>query len=682
MRKNLRRGLAALSAGALLTAGSTAMVYADDPQDPESPEIVNVAIDSDEERAPEVSVSYVPDWNSATALNDGKTTDAEGHGDVWGTYGDVQETHWAEYTWPDPVTVSASNVWFWNDEPDPGNVRPPESWSLEYFDDEADEYVAIDAEYPVEGDSGQIRGPNEVTFDEVTTTQLRMLVNAQPMAADPEDEDAEEDSWYAVAATEWEVIGYYHGEGAPEPEPEDPNAPLDWEDVSRRTLAGEAPELPEQMWVISENGPLAYYDVIWDDDGIAWDETVTVTGTIADFDLEVEATVYVVDALDAGIDYLEYSSTITTPGVAPECPATVTAAFEDGSSSSDLPVEWEELDAADYAEAEQFGDILGAVENAPEEAICTYFVVDPEEGDDLPPVVNIEIDDSPAGTGWYLESPSFTLEAEALSGDLETVEYSLDGGSTWTEYTDETEVTEEGEVVITARATDDEGREGDAERTINVDTRAPETTVDYDINAEAGSARFTLETIDPEPGSGLRRVLFSYGTSEDPTNLGENEMWATYEDPFSVSLRDVPVFVHVHSQDYAGHQEETQTFELPSLDEVEAPGDGDDEDGNGDDGSGEDGDDQDGSGDDGSDEDGDDEDGSDEDGSDEDDSEQDGQGGAAADGAGSGGSDDPDAGVPGDDLPRTGATTVPLAIAALVLLALGFGTYRVSRARN
>src|SRR5690625_2131633 len=248
MRKNLRRGLAALSAGALLTAGSTAMVYADDPQDPESPEIVNVAIDSDEERAPEVSVSYVPDWNSATALNDGKTTDAEGHGDVWGTYGDVQETHWHEYTWPDPVTVSASNVWFWNDEPDPGNVRPPESWSLEYLDDEADEHVAIDAEYPVEGDSGQIRGSNEVTFDEVTTTQLRILVNAQPMDADPEEEDSEEDSWYAVADKEGHVIGYYHGEGAPEPEPEDPNAPLDWEDVSRSEERRVGKECSSRWW--------------------------------------------------------------------------------------------------------------------------------------------------------------------------------------------------------------------------------------------------------------------------------------------------------------------------------------------------------------------------------------------------------------------------------------------------
>src|SRR5690625_6585872 len=94
-------------------------------------------------------------------------------------------------------------------------------------------------------------------------------------------------------------------------------------------------------------------------------------------------------------------------------------------------------------------------------------------------------------------------------------------------------------------------------------------------------------------------------------------MWATYEDPFSVSLRDVPVYVHVHAQDYAGHQEETQTIELPPLDEVEDPGDGDDEDGSGDDGSGEDGDDQDGGGDDGSDDDGSGEDGSDQDRSEE-----------------------------------------------------------------
>ena len=658
MRKNLRRGLAALSAGALLTAGTTAIVYADDPQDPEAPEIVNVASAADEYRAPEVTVSFVPDWNDADALNDGKTTEDIGHGEVWGTYGQNQETHWAEYVWPDPVTVSGSNVWFWNDEPNPGNVRPPESWSLEYFDEDADEYVAIDAEYPIVGDSGQIRGPNEVTFDEVTTTQLRLLIDAQPNG----------DSWYSVAATEWEVIGYYHGEGEPEPEPDDPNAPVESEEVTRRVITGAAPELPGQVWVLPKDGPLAYHDVIWDVDGVAWDETVTITGAVSGFDLEVEATVYVVDSLAAELEYFDYAATITTPGAAPVCPATVTGLFDDGSSSNDFPVAWETVDPSDYAEAEQFGDIAGVVAAVPEEeAVCTYFVLDPEEGTNLPPVVNIELDDSPAGTGWFLEAPAFTLEAEALSGELELVEYSLNGGSTWTEYTEATEVTEEGELVIMARATDDEGREGTSEREINVDTRAPETVIEYDINAASASARFTLETIDPEPGSGLRRVLFSYGTSDDPTNLGENEMWATYEDPFSVSLRDEPVYVHVHSQDFAGHQEETQTIELPPIDEVD-PGDGDG-DGDGDGGSGED-DDGDGDDQDGADEGG--QDGADQDGADQDGSDQDGTGSDGTD------SDKRPAG----DLPRTGATVLPIAIAALVLLALGFGAFRVSRARN
>src|SRR5690606_29923093 len=36
------------------------------------------------------------------------------------------------------------------------------------------------------------------------------------------------------------------------------------------------------------------------------------------------------------------------------------------------------------------------------------------------------------------------------------------------------------------------------------------------------------------------------------------------EEPFSITLReDVPIYVHIHSQDAAGNQEVTQTVELP-----------------------------------------------------------------------------------------------------------------------
>src|SRR5699024_11442250 len=70
----------------------------------------------------------------------------------------------------------------------------------------------------------------------------------------------------------------------------------------------------------------------------SWDEDTTVTGSIAEPEATVSADVYVVDNLDADIEYLEYAATITTPGNAPVCPTTVTAAYDDGSRSEERRV--------------------------------------------------------------------------------------------------------------------------------------------------------------------------------------------------------------------------------------------------------------------------------------------------------------------------------------------------------
>src|SRR5699024_4530513 len=123
-----------------------------------------------------------------------------------------------------------------------------------------------------------------------------------------------------------------------EPAPENPDDPLEWEEVTRRTVAGEAPSLPEKVWGIPEDGPLGYYDVDWDTSDASWDEDTTVTGSIAEPEATVSADVYVVDNLDADIEYLEYAATITTPGNAPVCPTTVTAAYDDGSRSEERRV--------------------------------------------------------------------------------------------------------------------------------------------------------------------------------------------------------------------------------------------------------------------------------------------------------------------------------------------------------
>lgn len=538
----------------------TTVAIADDGDNPSSEsasEPINVAY-KESDFAPSVKVSYVPGWNSADALHDGITTDNVGHGEVWGTYGEFLPEHWAEYEWEDSVEIVSSNVWFWNDAPDPGNVLSPESWKLQYEDESTHEWVDIDAEYPIDQGEGQIVGPNTVTFDKVITKKLRLTLRAKP----------QDDSFFSVAATEWEVFGWSLADPPTEPEPENPNAPLEWEDVAVQTVMGEGLRMPDSIWGVPENGPLSYYKVEWDLSSVDANTVgqYPVVGNVPSLETKVSGTVYVVETLSQ-INNVDYVSTITTPGVAPVCPATVGASFEDDTRSSQVPVTWTQVSADSYAQAEQFGDIVGFVEGYESEVICTFWVVEPTDSSQLPPVVTISFNNSPAGSGWFVEAPILSIDAQERGGKVESIEFSINDGNTWNVWSEPVALEGEGEISVIARATDVNGNIGQLQEptVIKVDTRAPETGIDYTVDKEKGIATFTLNSVDPEPGSGVSRVLFSYGTSDDPTNLEENEMWATYEDPFSVTLRDVPVYVHVHAQDAAGHQEETQTVRLDPV---------------------------------------------------------------------------------------------------------------------
>lgn len=541
-----RASLATAAALALGLPLAATAVADDDP--------VNVA-HQDFAGAPDITVSYVPDWNRAAALNDGSSTFA-GHGDVWGTYGDSAAEHWAQYTWEDPVEITSSQIWFWHDEPDPGNVRVPESWRLEYRDLDTGDFVPIELEdYPIATGSQQVQGPNEVDFDVVETDALRVVLAAQESGA----------GYYAVAATEWEVWG---SQPVVEPEPEDPEAPIEVEQVHVRTTAGTQPVLPDELWVLPEYGPLRYEPVSWDPvpaEDLEVGE-VPVSGELAELEESVEGTIHVVEELDDEIVWLDYAATLTMPGVAPVCPSTVLATFGDDSMDSTLPVEWDDAAPEDYAEAESLFDITGAVAGTDLTAVCTVFVLEPAD-EEPGPLVFIEWLSAPDGSGWYTDLPQFEIVAEPVGAAVDTVEYSVDGGESWSEYTGTTTVEVEGEVELTARATDVDGIVRESSSTVKIDATPPETAIDWQLSDDGAFAEFTLTADDGELGSGVARTLFSAGPDSDPENPDDlNDMWATYEDPFQIALReDAPTYVHVHSQDAAGNQEETQTVELPTA---------------------------------------------------------------------------------------------------------------------
>jgi hypothetical protein len=90
--------------------------------------------------------------------------------DWWPTRG---TTEWAQYTFETPVTVSESEI-YWFDDTGRGQVRVPASWRLLYKDGEEWRPVSGAGSYGVEKDRY-----NRVTFTPVTTTALRLEVTMQ-----------------------------------------------------------------------------------------------------------------------------------------------------------------------------------------------------------------------------------------------------------------------------------------------------------------------------------------------------------------------------------------------------------------------------------------------------------------------------------------------------------------------
>ena len=541
---------------ALLGAAATAMpaTAADEP--------FNVALASGA-NAPAVEVSYVPSWNSSAALNNGASGATNTLSAMWGTWGapgsPTQDI--ATYTWENPVTVSSSKLFLWQNHLTPGGdsgVMIPAAWKLEYRTS-AGEWAPVTGAgltypLPVLNTSAPVTSQPAVqaNFDAVTTTAVRLVLDRVVFSGQRK----------ATSVIEWEVWGV----NAPvvEPEPEDPNAFIDAEQVAVRTQTGTAPALPEQVWVIGENGPLRYVDVEWAPVGASSYASAgefEVLGDPAGYDGQsVTAEVAVADEFSDVIDDIDYAVTITTPGVVPVLPETVRATYDDGTAASDVAVEWDAIEATAYADADAIFDVPGTVEGFEPGAVATVFVVEPLS--QAEPIVAIEFDSAPQGSGWYTTAPTVTITAEETASPIASIEYSLDG-ETWTPYTEPFEVSAQGEVTVGARASSEDDAVGEASETIKVDTVAPETGVDW-IVVDGTSALVTLTPSDAEPGSGVTRTVWSDGPDASPT--GEtNNMYATYEEPFSVQLTEEPRYVHVQAQDAAGNVESHVTVELPTL---------------------------------------------------------------------------------------------------------------------
>jgi hypothetical protein len=141
------------------------------------------------------SCSYTSPWESCAALNTGgdpasSNIPGANQGTRWGTWPQTG-SHWVQLTWPAPVTVDSSQMYFFQDSTDGSNsgVKRPASWNIQYWNGSSWVNLPSPSGYPT-----QLNQYNTTTFTPVTTTQLRANLTTRSDAA-------------GVGALEWQVFG-------------------------------------------------------------------------------------------------------------------------------------------------------------------------------------------------------------------------------------------------------------------------------------------------------------------------------------------------------------------------------------------------------------------------------------------------------------------------------------------
>jgi hypothetical protein len=142
-----------------------------------------------------VTCSYTSPWESCQVINSGSTPassniPAPWQGTRWGTWPQVGN-HWVELSWPSPVTVGSSQMYFFQDSTDGSDsgVKRPEFWSIQYWNGSTWVNLANPSGYPT-----QLDQYNVTTFAPVTTTRLRADLATRP--------DAD-----GVGVLQWRVTG-------------------------------------------------------------------------------------------------------------------------------------------------------------------------------------------------------------------------------------------------------------------------------------------------------------------------------------------------------------------------------------------------------------------------------------------------------------------------------------------
>lgn len=150
-----------------------------------------------------VSNTPVPTQYWVKALNDEIVRPNPLPPDMWGTWtGNNPPQQWVQYTWDQPMRLAGSQIEFWNDQPQGTGVgvAAPASWRIQYWDGDGWRDVPNPSGYGT-GTSGF----QDTTFDPVTTTQVRAVLDASTNGS----------TYSAVAVEEWKVLAEQPASVAP-----------------------------------------------------------------------------------------------------------------------------------------------------------------------------------------------------------------------------------------------------------------------------------------------------------------------------------------------------------------------------------------------------------------------------------------------------------------------------------
>ena len=120
----------------------------------------------------EPSASFVSGDTRLSAIQDGVNPQSSRRGGRGGTYGNWSRTgtQWVQYEWAQPISTNKVNVYWWSDGQ---GILLPAASRLKYWDGTAFVDVNNPQGLGVEGDKY-----NTTTFDEVTTTKLRLEIDS------------------------------------------------------------------------------------------------------------------------------------------------------------------------------------------------------------------------------------------------------------------------------------------------------------------------------------------------------------------------------------------------------------------------------------------------------------------------------------------------------------------------